>query len=103
MKRIYLHILVCILMSMVFASASCQKIREEASLTLHFNMMQPLITRGGSEGAVVLNYVVKDGEPISCEWNETLAQTRAGNGNYADGGGWLILVSFLLTGQMTIL
>lgn len=96
MKRIYLHTLGCILMFMAFAAGSCQKIQEEASLTLTFNMTPPVVTRSGEEVATVLDYVVKDGEITICERNETLAMTKAGDGNPADGGGMSDLNVFLV-------
>lgn len=81
---------------MAVAAVSCQTIQEEASLTLVFNMTQPLLTRSGAEGAAVLDYVVKDGEITVCGRDEAAAYTRAGNGNPADGGGMSDLNVFLV-------
>lgn len=96
MKRKYLHTLIFILVFMTFSAASCQKMPQEASLSLHFDMMPQVVTRSGEENTTVLNYVVEDGCVTTCEWNEADAQTRAGNGNTADGGGMADLNVFLV-------
>ena len=96
MKKRYLHTLICVLVFMAFSAASCQKMPEEVSLSLHFNMTPQIVTRSGEESTTVLNYVVEDGCVTTCECVEMAAQTRVGNGNTADGGGMADLNVFLV-------
>ena len=105
MKVKDLYTSVCLAIYMLLATTACQQEKEgflpetenTASLSLHFNLTSPLISRSVGEETTQLYYEFKDGKLNPCEAPVSLpVTTKAGDGNTVDGGGMADLTVFLV-------
>ena len=90
-------------MFIMLAATACQQERVPASLTLEFNITEPVMTRGDSDSAdTELYFEVKDGRINPCDAMEYMPDTKAGDSNVEDGGGMADLTVFLVDDEDNI-
>ena len=96
----FLSILWCLLMGTTAcheeADNSPLPVEETGTLTMQFQLTPSGMSRSGYKEVTDLYYTVKDGGLIPCEAPVNHPESRAGDGNVADGGGMADLTVFLV-------
>ena len=96
----FLSILWCLLMGTTAcheeADNSPLPVEETGTLTMQFQLTPSGMSRSGYKEVTDLYYTVKDGVLIPCEAPVNHPESRAGDGNVADGGGMADLTVFLV-------